>query len=56
MLVHLDEHSIPEWYVIVVGHINEQGEQAFKFHISGDVQYGAVFFALESIKHRMISE
>ena len=54
MLVDLDQKSIPEWYVVVVGHVNADGDQAYKYHIAGDVQYGSIFYALEGIKHTMI--
>lgn len=51
----LEETAIPEWYMVVVGHLGGEGDQAYKYHIAGEYSVASVNFAIDGIKHRLIT-
>jgi hypothetical protein len=50
-LLNLKDTSIPEWGMAVVGHVREDGTQAFLYYVTAGAPQSQVVFALESIKH-----
>lgn len=54
-MVQLEEDVIPEWYLVIVGHLRPDMNQAFKYHISGDADMASVVFTIETIKQRILS-
>ena len=49
-IVKLDEKAIPEWTLIMVGHVKEDGKQAFAYYVTDRAPGSQVVYALESIK------
>jgi hypothetical protein len=50
-LMKLDDTAIPMWAMVVVGHIKEDGGEAFAYYITEPAPASQVTYALESIKH-----
>lgn len=53
-LVNLEETSIPEWSCVMVGYLNADGQQAFKYSLQGEASFSPIVFALENIIHDML--
>lgn len=49
-MVKLKESSIPEWSVVIVGHLKDDGHQAFAYLVSDRAPASQVVYALEGIK------
>jgi hypothetical protein len=50
-LLKLDEEAIPEWAIVMVGHVKSDGKEAFAYFITDPAPSAHVVYALESIKH-----
>ena len=53
-MLNLDEAAIPEWSMAVVGFVNADGQQAFKYYITKGAPGSSVTHALEAIKHDVL--
>lgn len=55
MMVGLNDSSIPEWYMVAVGHLTADGKEAFQYTIKGEYSVASVNLVLDSIKHRLLA-
>jgi hypothetical protein len=54
-LVNLAPTSIAEWSVVIVGHLKDDGHQAFAYFVTDHAPASQVVYALEGIKLDAIS-
>jgi len=53
-LVALEEDSISEWAVIMVGYLSSEGEQGFKYKVTGAAGLPTIRDALMSLHHDVL--
>jgi hypothetical protein len=53
-LIDLEEDGIPEWTVIMVGYLSSDGDQGFKYKVTGDTSLTTIRDALMSLHHDVL--
>lgn len=54
-IVGLEENAIPEWTVMLVGYIDEEGGQRATAWMTQEMTFRDVIWAIEELKHRLLT-